>query len=210
MAITCAPPQRVVWCRETLNEAPKMELGLEPTVTRLAATGLVAEFAGELTEAHLLVLVPTVPRGNVVQRLSDRHHALARSIASGIKVSEAAILCGYRPDRAYLLRSDPAFNELVSMYRAQVNMEFASLHSRLASVAGSALNQLQDRLEEEELPVSQLVDIVQMGADRAGAGPTSTNVQLNIHANLADRMRAARERAMRASGTMIEATPNAK
>lgn len=189
-----------------------MELGLETTVSRLSATGLQVEIAGPVLEAHVAFLEADRPERKTpaLKRISDRHHSLARSIASGMPQGQAAAIHGYNYAHTSVLMSDPAFRELVDVYRSQINMEMNSLHSKLAMVAGSALNQLQDRLEEEDLPVNQLLNIAQMGADRVGAGPSSTNVQVNIHANLADRMRAARERAMRASGTLIEGTPNAE
>lgn len=189
-----------------------MELGLETTVTRLAATGLHVEVSGPILDTHMAFLSsrPERPLNASLKRISDRHHALARSIASGMPQGQAAAVHGYNYAHTSVLMTDPTFRELVEVYRAQLNLEMNSLHAKLAMVAGSALNQLQDRLEEEDLPVNQLVNIAQMGADRVGAGPSSTNVQVNIHANLADRMRAARERAMRASGTMLEATVNAE
>lgn len=182
-----------------------MTLGLETLKLRTFGNLRVehfAEIAGPLTMADVQRLeVPRETTMPPLKRITDRHHALARAIASGIKDTEVALMHGYTLPRISMLKTDPAFADLIAAYREQITIEYRGVHQKLAGVTSTALDQLEDRLEQEDLPVGQLLEIVKMGADRTGAGPSSTSVQVNIHANLADRMRAAREQAMAASKT---------
>ena len=49
---------------------------------------------------------------SLIKRLTHRHHNLARTLASGVKPGDAAIMCGYSPCRGFILQTTPAFNRL--------------------------------------------------------------------------------------------------
>lgn len=131
-----------------------------------------------------------------IKRLSERHHALARNLASGMKPGEAALICGYVSSRVSILQADPAFKELVEFYRRDVTAQYRDLHQRLGGLAMDAAEELAERLEEtpEDLSIGQLMEITKMGADRTGYGPQSSTTNLNINIGAADRLKAARER----------------
>lgn len=131
-----------------------------------------------------------------LKRLSDRHHALARNLASGMEPGEAAIISGYVLSRVSILQSDPAFKELVAFYRADVTFQYRDLHQRLSGLALDAAEELANRLEEEPEKVSlgQLLEITKMGADRTGFGPQTSSTNVNINVDLAGRLQRARER----------------
>ena len=133
---------------------------------------------------------------SALKRLSERHHALARALAAGMSPSDAAITCGYVLSRVSILQDDPAFKELLQFYRANVEAEYRDLHMRLSGISMDAAEILQERLEEEpdKVSVGQLMELVKLGADRTGYGPSSSSTNINLNVGVADRLQAARAR----------------
>lgn len=145
-----------------------------------------------------------------LKRLTHRHHALARCIAAGNSGSEAAMIVGYDAVTVSILLGNPAFMELVNFYARDINRVYAEMQANMAALGSDVVDELRDRLETapEEFTNSQLTDLMAKTADRTGNGPQSTSVQVNIHANLADRLAEARRRAAAAS-KVIEGEANA-
>lgn len=142
-----------------------------------------------------------------LKRLSERHHALARTLAAGTGESEAAIICGYSLSRVSILKDDPAFKELLAFYRDDVNRQYADFHEELAGLSKDATAELRVRLEEDmeaeekKISLGQLIELTKLGADRTGFGPQSNTTNLNVNVDLADRLQRARERvAARSTG----------
>lgn len=191
-----------------------MDLGLD--IANLSARGrravpLEAQVVRELRGEDLALLAqPGEIQPIELKRLSDRHHGLARALASGISEGEAAVMFGYDQSRVSILKSSPAFRELLELYRDVKDTEFADMTARLAGLAKDAVLILQDRLEDapEDISTGQLLQIATMGADRTGHGPTSKQ-EVNVTHNLAARLDAARQRAKAAmiEGTMKDVTP---
>ena len=121
---------------------------------------------------------------SLIKRLTHRHHNLARHLAAGVKPGDAAIMCGYSPSRVSILQTDPAFKELIQFYKEQQDREFGGLHEKLVTLASDVTDELQRRVEEEpeEIPVGQLVNIMEKTADRTGHGVASTTSNLHLHA----------------------------
>jgi hypothetical protein len=135
---------------------------------------------------------------SALKRLTERHHALARNIASGMALGEAAIIQGYSLSRVSILQNDPAFKELLKFYREDAERPFRDLHNRLAGMSMDAAEELAARLEEDmqaedkKISIGQLMEITKLGADRTGFGPQSS--QLNVNVDLSGRLEAARKR----------------
>lgn len=131
-----------------------------------------------------------------LKRLSERHHALARALASGMGTGEAAVTCGYMAPRVSMLQNDPAFQELVAFYRRDLDAVYIGLHERLAAVSADALAEISERLETapEDIGLGSLIEISKMGADRTGHGPQTQSLNLNVNVGVADRLKLARER----------------
>jgi len=133
-----------------------------------------------------------------LKRLSERHHALARCLASGMEPGDAAITCGYVTSRVSILQADPAFQELLAFYRQSVDTKYLDMHGVLAGLSLDAAMELRERLEtdieaeEKKVSVGQLIELTKLGADRTGFGPQSS--QVNVNVDLAGRLQAARER----------------
>lgn len=175
-----------------------------------AASELVAELAGELTQADLdeLTGAPPLPTHKPLARLAERHRAMARAMAGGARPIDVAALFGVSTQTIDRLQKDPAFQALTAFYQRSDDEVFRSTQDRLTEVTHSALDLIEERLEDDEtrkkVTIPQALAIASMGADRTGNGPQSTSVAVNINANLADRMKAARERARE---TMRDITP---
>jgi hypothetical protein len=144
-----------------------------------------------------------------LQRITERHHALARALASGLSEGEAAALVGYDQSRVSILKGTPAFRELLELYRERKDAEFAEMHSMLAGLSKDAALELRARLEEnpEQLSVGQLLQTLQLAADRTGFGPTSKQ-ETTIRVDLGARLEAARARARAAQQPILDITPN--
>lgn len=120
--------------------------------------------------------------GGLLKRLSARHHRLAQCLAEGIKPSDAAAICGYTVSRVSVLQSDQVFGELVAFYAAKRQEAFVSFGQKLADIGETALDLLQDRLEEEphKFTNGELQNVLVLAADRSGHGPSSTTRNLNV------------------------------
>lgn len=158
---------------------------------------LHAEVLRPLTSSDMALLA--TERGiqpTAIQRISDRHHSLARLLAAGASVSDACLITGYTPSRVSILKGDPAFEELIEFYRAGKGEGVQDLSDKLVAVARDAVGILQDRLElePETLDAETLLSVAKFGADRSGHGPQSRTTNVNVHVNLADRLSAARKR----------------
>jgi hypothetical protein len=170
-----------------------------------AAVPVAAAIVRPLDNADMVLLASEKgSKPSAVKRLTERHHALARNIASGMGIGDAAVLQGYTISRVSILQSDPAFKELLEFYRADAQRPYRDLHVRLSGLAIDAAEELSNRLEEEpdKVTTGQLMELTKLGADRTGHGPSSTSVNLNV--DLAGRLEAARKRVAMRKLTVIE------
>lgn len=179
-----------------MDQPPDLGLDLFRTVGR-ARIDVAAATARELTKEDILALGEE--KGSQpppIQRLTDRHHNLARTLAEGVPHGEAGILCGYSSSRVSILLSDPAFKELVEFYRQGITDRFFDMHDRLHSFSKDALDELHVRLEEDpgKFSIGQLMESTKLGADRTGYGPQSSSTNVNVNVDLAGRLEAARKR----------------
>ena len=175
-----------------------MELGLDIfRTTGRAPKPVHAAVVRELEGGDLLLLGEEKGvKASAIKRLSDRHHSLARALASGMAPGQAGLTCGYSNSRVSILIDDPTFKELLVFYRQDVHNEYLGLHEQLSGLAKDAAAEIADRLEEDPTSISigQLLEITKMGADRTGHGPATSQTNINLNVNLADRLQRARER----------------
>lgn len=175
-----------------------MTLGLR--TTGRAAKAVSAEIERELGLDDVASLLEEKGvQAPQIKEFRERHHALARLIAEGRKPGEAALLCRYSQSRMSVLLADPAFKELVAHYQELVNEKFVDFQEKLAELALDGALILQSRMEDkpEEMSDALLLQIVQVGADRTGHGP-SQKVEHNHKVGLADRLMSANARIERA------------
>ena len=179
------------------------------------AVPVTVAFAGELTEADI-ARIGTVPLGakaSPLQRITHRHHAVARLLAVGTRPGDVAIITGLSANRISVLQTDTSFQELIEFYSREVNTEFRTMQAQMAALGEDALDELRTRLETEPEKLSNnfLLDLAVKVADRTGNGPSSKSVsEVTVTLDLAARMKKAREAARFAiDGEARDITPEA-
>lgn len=186
------------------------ELGLDTVRTRgRVALPIVTEVVRELTRKDLEYFSEEKgTKSPALTRIRSRHHALARALAGGMPVGEAALMVGLSLNRVSILQADPGFQELLKFYEADIDRVYRDVHESLASLSYDAVEELRTRLEDEpeKLTPGQLLEMAKMGADRTGHGPQSSTTNVNVNVDLATRMEQARRRLAEHRKT-IEASP---
>lgn len=129
-------------------------------------------------------------------KIRSKHHALARALAGGMSDQEAAFASGYSPSRVSVLKGSQNIKHLIEVYRMEANRDYAALAERLVGVSHDALEELSDRLEDEpeSFTNAELRNLVQLGADRSGFGPSTTH-EVNVNEGMGERLVLARARA---------------
>jgi hypothetical protein len=187
------------------------DLNLDIHLGGRKAHAIGAEVLRELTASDLgLLATERSIQPTHVQRITERHHALARCLATGMSATEAGLCTGYTASRISVLRGDPSFEELIAFYTQAKDVKVRDLNEKLVDVASEAAAILLDRmdLDPDKLNEDFLLDAVKVGADRTGFGPKQTNVNVNV--NMGDKMKIARERAtlmspsLAPSGTVVD------
>lgn len=184
---------------EILRTIGRAEKDLEPEVVRYLDQDDIEALSAERGVQK--------PRNlSTLKRLSERHRNLARLIAAGKEDWEVSAITGYTVSHISILKSDPAMKNLIAHYSEELDIVYTQVNEKLAQVAGTSLDVIQDRLEDPEIvaemSVGQLIELAKLGADRTGNGPT-TKSEVNVQVNIADRLEAARKRALNAK--LIEA-----
>ena len=105
----------------------------------------------------------------------------------------------YSQSRMSVLLADPAFKELVTHYQVMVHEKFVDFQEKLSELALDAALILQSRMEDkpEDLSDALVLQILQVGADRTGHGP-SQKTEVNVKVGLANRLLSANERSQKA------------
>lgn len=161
----------------------------------------------ELTKEDLPTLREPRVAVSAPKRFRDPHHRLAKLLAFGLRLNDAAAKAGYSYTRAHTLSIDPSFRELVARYAKQMTDSFAESIDDYTELATSnmlkAERMLAEKLDEadenaETLPVRELIAISRDAADRFGYGKKQTNVNVNV--DFASQL----ERAIQRSGKIID------
>lgn len=174
---------------------------------RLTARGIIRKDwkieVRDLTKDDLLVLAQPRAKPGAAKRFRDPHHKLAKLLAWGMKLKDAAAKSGYSATRASQLNEDPAFRELVANYAKDITEKWEdSVEDFVEFATGNMIKaerQISDRLDkadedDELLPVRDLIAISRDAADRLGYGKKQTNVNVNVDfaAQLEQRMKRAK------------------
>jgi len=104
-----------------------------------------------------------------IKALRYNHHLLAKAVASGKSLMECSQLSGLTVARVSVLKADPAFQELVSFYAEELHEVYVDVHSRMAALGTSVLEELQDRFEDapEKFTKKELLELFTTMADRS-------------------------------------------
>jgi hypothetical protein len=138
-------------------------------------------FSRELTEDDLReALAPAGSKSPAPLELKTSHHQLARLLAQGKKQVEISAITGYSQSRISILKSSPAFQELLAHYeeleKEGYKIARADMKERLATVGFNSIEVLQSRLDDDPDSFSNkdLLSIIEASADRTGHGKTAT------------------------------------
>lgn len=135
----------------------------------------------------------------IIQRFRTKHHRAAILMAEGRSNVEVARLTGYTPQRISDFRTDPAMCDLIEGYKVQivdgVLNEVQNMQHRLVNVGELAVDELEDRLEDDtrrrQMPLSELRQIAQLALDRSvappKAAPPGTTPPVNVTFNIGTR-----------------------
>ena len=113
---------------------------------------------------------------NLLQKFSPWHHSAAQMIAAGMKISTIAEKLGRTKQHLYKLRTvEPAFNELVNLYRELQTESSIDLKDQLEGLSNLAAKELLDRLRAnpDRFSNKELFELLRLSADRTGHGPSS-------------------------------------
>lgn len=114
-----------------------------------------------------------------VQRLRSTHQAIARYMSAGLKDVEIAQLTGYSPVTLSILKTNPAFQNLLQSYMEQADEVALDLAGKISLAADMALDQLVKFLDVDPNAEGTPFDpewlrrVADSLLDRAGHGPTS-------------------------------------
>lgn len=171
-------------------------MALDLNVALRDSDEVAASFVSMLSARDLQELedAPALEPKEPLKRIRSQHHALARAIASGLTVNQAAVMVGYTPAHVSSLKSDPTFKELIAFYADKNREIFYDAAQRMAGLAEDAIAELSERiLSGEKIPLETLMDIVKLAADRSGLGPQSKST-VNVNIGIASRLEEARRR----------------
>lgn len=155
--------------------------------------------AAETLESNPVPLLPTTE--SQFYRIRGTHHRLAQLVAMGAKDVDAGRVTGFSPAYITNLKKSPAFQELISHYSTVAEEVFVDFVERAKDLSIDMMDRLREMLEEspEKFSPRTLVESIGILGDRAGFAPTQKTVNLNVNANMGDRLREARERAAEAA-----------
>lgn len=150
---------------------------------RPAQGGAGFELARELEPADFQLPAPRNAGVPALARITHRHQTAARCVAQGMTLVEVAEIVGYSPQRiSDMLRTDPAFQNLVSTYADRIADgvldDARVMQSKLLIIASEAADEIVDRLEDTEIrakiPTSELRNLMGDALSRTVAPPKQT------------------------------------
>lgn len=122
----------------------------------------------------------------LVTNIRYRHHAIARLMAAGLKDVEIIRRIGGTSTNLSILKTSPAFRELVEHYKGKADDRAFDLREQLEALASASVDELMQRITEkpEEVGTRTLERIAMSAADRVGHSPVRRNENLNLHLGL--------------------------
>lgn len=127
-----------------------------------------------LTLEDMEALANPSPVGYVqpaLNRIRASHHRIAQLVADGNKDVNISLITGMSANRICILKSDPAFLELIAYYLDIKEKVYVDVHEKLADLGTTALEEIRERLEEDpsKFKTRELLEIVEKTYDRSAA-----------------------------------------
>lgn len=138
--------------------------------------GLVMSVARALAPEDLAMLELEPVKQTSLKKIRDSHHALARTLASGISAIDASRITGFDQTYISIMKADPAFQELLAFYAEHSEAQAADLRERMTLIALDVSAEIRDRLHDDPASFShgEMRQLLTNLADRVGYGPSST------------------------------------
>jgi hypothetical protein len=188
MGLTSRPKGRRMWIARSSCRARRTWMSVaatapaeaySPSAGAVPHAGLVMTIGRRLEpeDIAMLELTPAAPiQVTKIKKLRDSHHALARALATGMSNIEAGRITGFDNGYISILKSDPAFQELLAFYEKHDSVQQADLRERMTLIALDVSQEIRDRLhnEPETFGINELRQLLTNLADRVGYGPSST------------------------------------
>lgn len=111
-----------------------------------------------------------------VQRIRERHHSVARLVASGLQHSVVAKITRYTEAYLSVLLKAPAMRELIGHYKTRHDAAAGIVGEQLRTLSMTSVEELQRRINDapDSVATSELTAIAKLGLDRSGHGPSSS------------------------------------
>lgn len=135
-----------------------------------------------------------------ILNIRNTHHMLAMLLAEGRRNEEISAITGYSTGYISTIQSDPALKSLIEYYKSMNKEAFreaqATLFERLNAISMIASEELMQRLTEkpDDFTNRELMEAVEITADRTGFGPQTKNTNINVNIDMASRLQKARAR----------------
>lgn len=130
---------------------------------------------------------PAAPQHRV-KELRTAHHQLAQMFARGEEAQVISLTTGYSTTYLSILKSDPAFAELIKHYMMLREEIFVDLVEREKALGTLALEELQSRLAQEpekwtKKEIMELYDRVRPAGAKGtgGGGPAAPPVAIQVN-----------------------------
>jgi len=114
-----------------------------------------------------------------LKKIREKHHSVARMIASGLSQRMVSQLCGYSESYLSVLLNNPSMQELISLYRIQFGAAAAVITEKLRTIGMEAIESLAADLAKGDLSKQEKIQLAKLGLDRSDHGPTSTRHNVN-------------------------------
>lgn len=148
------------------------------------------------------VLDEVQQRPSSIKKLRDHHHLVARLVAEGRRTTDIAFETGLSISRVSILKGDPAFQQLVEVYRCNhiQTYEAASYDNqrKWLLLENNALDHINDTYEEtpEVIGTGEALSHAELASDRLGRKVSkSVTMTGTEYQSLAERIAIRKERA---------------
>jgi len=134
------------------------------------------EVRAQLQPEDLAMLALEPVKQSSLRKIRDSHHALARTLSSGISNIDASRITGFDSGYISIMKADPAFQELLAFYEEHDEVKQADLRERMTLIALDVSAEIRDRLHQdpESFSNGEMRQLLTALADRVGYGPSST------------------------------------
>lgn len=132
-----------------------------------------------------------------LKAMRQSHHRVAQLLAVGTDETTVARICNLNNSYISILKTDPAFKELLAHYSDHAAEEWADFIGTARDLSMDFLQELSTRLNDkpESFTIGQINEVIKTLADRSGNAPVSKSVSVSVTANMGDKLAFARERA---------------